>query len=408
MDTEAPQDPLDQVDVDVDAQSLILAAATHDLEAIRNLLRTVPATVQDPDTGFTPLHAAIAAFDDEDDEMTDGDLNGVPATDQEDIRKRELEAAAETVRLLLRNGAIWNDVDSENETPGCIAYRLDLKELYELIVDAGVRAELLLARLSGYQPLAGDEDEAAEQDERGAEESQSGPQATTATSSDPTTSNDTYLESNLTQTQTALLDSAANGVMMSWEKPIMERHASLLLPQDRLRVLNIGHGMGIIDTFFQDKKPTVHHIIEAHPDVLAKLKQDGWYEKPGVIIHEGRWQDVLPKLAQSQEDIAFDAIFFDTFAEEYSALREFFSEWVVQFLDSNGKLSFFNGLGADRQVCYDVYQKVVEMDLFEAGFDVEWEEIEVPDLEAQGEWIGIRRPYWTLDTYKLPTCAFVG
>ena len=166
--------------------------------------------------------------------------------------------------------------------------------------------------------------------------------------------------------------------------------------------------MGIIDTLFQDKKPAVHHIIEAHPDVLAKMKQDGWYEKPGVVVHEGRWQDVLPKLGQSQEEISFDAIFFDTFAEEYSALREFFSEGVVQFLDSNGKFGFFNGLGADRQVCYDVYQKVAEMDLFEAGYDVEWEEIEVPDLEAQGEWNGIRRPYWTLDTYKLPTCAFVG
>lgn len=402
MDTE---DAIAQVDTDTDAQSLILAAATHDIEAVRNLLRTVPATVQDPDTGFTPLHAAIAAFDDEEDEMTNGDMNGVPPTDREEIRKREIEAAAEIVRLLFQNGAIWNDLDSENETPGDVAYRLDLKELYDLIVDAGVRAELLLTRLSEYQPLAGDENEAEEQNvEGGREETR-----TTATAStDPSTSNQAYLAGNVTQTQTALVDSAGNGVMMNWEKPIMERHAALLLPREGLRVLNIGHGMGIVDNLFQDKKPSVHHIIEAHPDVLARMKQEGWYEKPGVVIHEGRWQDVLPKLSESQEEIVFDAIFFDTFAEEYSALREFFSEWVVQFLDSEGKFSFFNGLGADRQVCYDVYQKVAEMDLFEAGFDVEWEEIPVPDLEEQGEWTGIRRPYWTLDTYKLPTCTFVG
>lgn len=389
------QDALEQLDTDVAAQSLILAAATHEIEAVRNFLRTVPATVQDPETGFTPLHAAIAAFDDEEeDEVANGDMNGVPTADQEEIRKREIEAAAEIVRLLLQNGAIWNDVDSENETPGDIAYRLDLKELYDLIVDAGVRAELLLMRLSEYQPLASDENEAQNQDE--------------AAPLDPATSNQVYLASNLTQSDTAILDSASNGVMMTWEKPIMERHAALLLPRDGLRVLNIGHGMGIIDNLFQDKRPTVHHIIEAHPDVLARMKRDSWYDKPGIVVHEGRWQDVLPKLSESQEEIVFDAIFFDTFAEDYSALRTFFSEWVVQFLDAEGKVSFFNGLGADRQVCYDVYQKVVEMDLFEAGFDVEWEEIDVPDLEERGEWTGIRRPYWTLDTYKLPTCTFVG
>lgn len=399
------EDPLNQVGTDVDAQSLILAAATHDIEAVRTLLRTVSATVQDPETGFTPLHAAIAAFDDEEDEVTNGDMNGVPATDQEEITKREIEAAAEVVRLLLQNGAIWNDIDSEDETPGDIAYRLGLKELYDLIVDAGVRAELLLTRLSEYQPLAGDEKEAEEQDIEGEAEAA---QAGAAASTDPPISNQVYLADNLTLRDTALVDSASNGVMMSWEKPIMERHASLLLPREGLRVLNIGHGMGIIDNLFQDKKPSVHHIIEAHPEVLAKMKQEGWYEKPGVVVHEGRWQDVLPKLSESQEEVVFDAIFFDTFAEEYSALREFFSELVVQFLDSEGKFSFFNGLGADRQVCYDVYQKVAEMDLFEAGFDVEWEEIPVPDLEERGEWTGIRRPYWALDSYKLPTCTFVG
>ena len=51
--------------------------------------------------------------------------------------------------------------------------------------------------------------------------------------------------------------------------------------------------------------------------------------------------------------------------------------------------------------------QVVEMDLFEAGFDVEWEDISIPDLESQGEWSGIVRPYWTLKTYKLPTCKFM-
>jgi len=413
----ASEDPLHDLHVEVDlaTQSLLLAAANHDVRAVRDLLHTTPATVQDADTGFTPLHAAIAAFDDADDEgeTADTDMNGVPATDQEEIRKRELEAAEETVRVLLQHGAIWNDLDNNDETPGCIAWRLGLKGLYELIVDAGVRAELLLTRIGEYQLLADDDEDAEAEDEEQEGNSQRDAQQepneqSSTTPEDPSASNQAYLSSNLTFTPTSLLDSATNGVMMSWETPIMERHASLLLPKEGLRVLNIGHGLGIVDNFFQSHSPSVHHIIEAHPDVLGRMKQQGWYDKPGVVVHEGRWQDILPKLAQDEGELVFDAIFFDTFAEGYSVLREFFSESVVQFLDSEGKFSYFNGLGADRQICYDVYIKVAEMDLFEAGFDVDWEESKVEDLQERGEWTGIRRPYWNLDTYKLPTCTFMG
>jgi protein arginine N-methyltransferase 2 len=65
-------------------------------------------------------------------------------------------------------------------------------------------------------------------------------------------------------------------------------------------------------------------------------------------------------------------------------------------------------MGADRQVAYDVYNKIVEIDLFEAGFDTEWETIPIPDLDEQGEWEGVRRRYWALSNYKLPTCSFIG
>jgi len=74
-------------------------------------------------------------------------------------------------------------------------------------------------------------------------------------------------------------------------------------------------------------------------------------------------------------------------------------------LEEGGRWGFFNGMGADRQISYDVYQKVVEMDLFEAGYDVEWEEIPVPKLE--GEWSGVKRAYWVVDNYRLPLCKFM-
>ncbi|KAE9968348.1 hypothetical protein BLS_005898 [Venturia inaequalis] len=391
-------DPL-QIDTDLTTQSLLLAAAHHDIASLRNLLKTAPANLQDPETGFTPLHAAIAACEEVD---VDSSSNGDATNSLSRERKKELESAADTVRMLFQNGAIWNDLDLNNETPGCVAKRLGLEEIYQLVVDAGVRAELLLSRLDEYQALGDDsedEDEGAAGDGNESEEEKMEGMTT-----DPSANNDDYLNDTIKITDTTILDSAANGVMMNWETPLMERHAELLCHQPGLRVLNIGHGMGIIDRLFQSHSPESHHIVEAHPDVLKKMREKGWYEKPGVVIHEGKWQDVLPTLG----DIVFDAIYFDTFAEEYKALRDFLSEWVVQFLDSEGKMSFFNGMGADRQICYDVYTKVVEMDLYEAGFDVEWENVKIPNLKDAGEWNGVRRPYWALEVYKLPTCKFMG
>ena len=78
-------------------------------------------------------------------------------------------------------------------------------------------------------------------------------------------------------------------------------------------------------------------------------------------------------------------------------------------LAEGGRFGFFMGCGADRRICYDVYTKVVEMDLFEAGFEVEWEEVDVGELgeEGSGEWEGVRRRYWVLDKYRLPVCRFL-
>jgi protein arginine N-methyltransferase 2 len=357
-------DLLVSVDLDLSAQSLLRASANHDLTAIKELLKTTAATVQDADTGFTPLHAAIAACEQEAVQVNGNHDHG----EESEARKKELENAAEAVKLLLQSGAIWNDLDVNNETPGCIARRLGLEEIYGLIVDAGVRAELLLARLDEYQPLAEDDDgsETAEDAEDtdvvdGETTTNNNVPAPSATE-DSSASNEAYLQSNLTFGETNILDTATNGVMMSWEKPIMERSAALLLPRPGLRVLNVGHGMGIIDEFIQSHSPSMHHIIEAHPDVLAKMKVDGWMEKPGVQVHEGRWQDVLPKLVtdgdQAGGEVVLDAIYFDTFAEDYKALREFFQEYVIQFLHPEGSFGFFNGMGADRQIVYDVYNKV--------------------------------------------------
>ena len=414
------QDMEVEVNVDLVVQSILLAAANHDTTALRNLLRNSSSNVQDPETGFTPLHAAVAACEPEEKQTVNGAngrVNGSHDDDDEESVSETEAAALRTVKLLFQNGAIWNDLDKMGETPGCIAHRLGLRSVYEAIVDAGVRAELLLNRLDSYQPLEDEEgeeeEEAAKDEEERAASSDQNERAVLAETaaanqgSENLEASDTgkasveppsdgqpdslsderdkgsYLASDLKVFPTRVLDSDNNAVMMDWETEIMKRSARSLLTRKNLKVLNVGHGMGIIDDYFQAEQPLAHHIIEAHPAVLVKMRESGWYEKPNVTIHEGRWQDVMPKLAG--QCIYFDAIYFDTFGEDYKDLREFFSEHVVELLQSsqeddgnrtadssdgnerNGRsemldrkarFGFFNGLGADRQVCYDVYTKV--------------------------------------------------
>ncbi len=199
----------------------------------------------------------------------------------------------------------------------------------------------------------------------------------------------------------------------------MRKSVDALIPgkESGKRILNVGFGMGIIDTMFAETKPSQHHIIEAHPEVwnyidTPESKFDAAWEaaggEPGAFkVHRGRWQDIGPKLLE--EGQIYDAICFDTFGEDYSQLRMFFSELVPGLLDENGVFGFFNGLGADRQICYDVYTKVAEVHLTDAGLDVDWEVIEV-DMkglakEGEGEWEGVKRRYWTLDGEYTHQCA---
>lgn len=479
----ATNDPVDTVDVDTRVDEVLLAATNHDLETLKQLLRKDPALakVQDADTGFSPLHAAIASCEPDEDveEGEEGDAVARQALSE--------DGALATVKLLFENGAIWNELDNADNTPGCLALRLGLKRVYEAIVDAGVRAELLFSRMDQYAVLGGDDDADEDEEEESAaaaggdtnddeivgfepspveprhntpwqpdttaaangsrsnEELQGfepapnpsykvGEEDTatvastngTATSADttaplngepkqseptlsnPNVNNEDYLKSTLTYSGDRLLDSDNNAVMMDWETEIMKISADQLSgPNGGLRTMNVGHGMGIVDRMFLEHNPAMHHIIEAHPAVIQRLKETGWYEKPNVTVHEGRWQDVLPKLVE--QGVVLDGIYYDTYAEDYKDLKEFFTEYVIQLLAPDGKFGFYNGLGADRQVCYDVYTKVVELDLFDAGLDVEWTDIKVPDLKGRNEWDGVRYPYWgSIDVYRLPTCKFVG
>ncbi|KAH9215589.1 S-adenosyl-L-methionine-dependent methyltransferase, partial [Leptodontidium sp. 2 PMI_412] len=439
--------------IDITTQTILLHASNHDLPALKPLLR-VPgnASVQDPETGFTPLHAAIAAcgavkpsssstvastgngeVKKEGDAVKKvGEVEGQGEEEEEEV---DIEKAKKVVEELFFSGAIWNDLDVNNETPGCLAYRLGRMELYEMCVNAGVRAELLLGLMGGYEELEGED---SDMDEVGDEEVEAGSAAAegqgemdaqgslngttkqhdlaVGPAEEVVLSHQTqeppqppkkdvnsadYLASSLTFTTSKLLDSDNNGVMMAWESDIMRRTVDLLLlpsapastPKTGARILNIGFGMGIIDRMFRDTQPLKHHIIEAHPGVLQKLSEPdsdfgkSWEESApetseggegAYKIYPGKWQDICPLLLRAGE--VYDAIYFDTFGEDYAQLKLFFTEVIPGLLDSEGAFGFFNGLGADRRVCYDVYCKVVEMDCLEAGLDVEWTDVDVDAL----------------------------
>lgn len=336
------------------AKRIISAAERHDVPALNILLKEGSANVQDPTATIatSPLHAAIASCD-----KAEG---GNEAGDD----------AIQTVELLLQNGAIWNDLNKEDETPGCLALRLGQKKIYDIMVEAGVRAEILFAKMEALglgtdnaeeeeeeQEISEEEQPAAKKQKVSEEEAKPTQEAQNPqVLDDVSLDNHAYLKSQLRYKPGILLDESDNAVMMDWETQIMQRHAETLIPKKGLRTMNVGHGMGIVDTAILTHDPSEHHIVEAHPQVHQRLREQGWYDKPNVHIHEGRWQDVLPKLVE--QGVLLDAIYYDTFAEDYKALKEFFAEYVIQLLAKDGKFGWYNGLGADRQICYDVYTKV--------------------------------------------------
>lgn len=401
------------------------------LEALRGFLRAgVPATytveeaqrVEDEENGIestpangdtTPLHIIC---------------QHMPA----DAAHEELEVILQMVDTLLEYGAGWCLVDSNGKTPGCILNDRQLEDsvVYKKVVEAGVRAELLLRKVAdGFEIIGeadGEESDNDVDDEEIVEEeahvereqtatnaSETAPSQTAVTEADAAGSQKTYLETPLTYSDTSLLTKQNDGVMMSWETDLMKLGCdSLFSTAEELPVvLNIGFGMGIIDLMIQQKHPHKHYICEAHPDVLKKMRQDGWYDKDNVVVLEGRWQQSLSELL-STGGVFFDGIYYDTFSEHYEDMLELF-DCVVGLLKPTGTFSFFNGLGADRKVVYDVYKSLVPIDVADFGLACTFTDIPVPEStltkeeDGQSVWNDVKRSYWSCPVYYHPVIRFI-
>lgn len=351
-----------------------------------------------------------------------------------DLNEDEKKIVLELIDELFSWGAGWNLTDKNDDTPGDVLFKRGFRggEFYEKFVDAGVRAEILLRKINDDIEFLSDNELPEDQEEEQVEviepteddvkREQEFNRIKEELINDPANTQSTYLKTKLEYKDGALITKDnLDGVMMDWENELMKAGCdtifkSLKYAEDEddikeINILNIGFGMGIIDTMIQDHNPTHHYISEAHPDVLTKLRTDGWFEKPNVTILEGRWQDTLPELLN--KGVFFNGIYYDTYSEHYSDMLELY-DLIVGLLKPSGVFSFFNGLGADRQVIYDVYKKIVEIDLNNYGMDVNFTEFNTPETTSkkfddseESEWKGIKRAYWRCKTYYHPEIRFI-
>ncbi|TEB38217.1 arginine methyl transferase [Coprinellus micaceus] len=368
----------------------ILNSAPFD--EIKDLVKKTGAPVwyQDEVEGMSPLHAAAY------------------------VRRPDV------AKFLIQEGAVWNAVDNLKNTAGDIALSFNDEETYTLIRDAGIRSEMLLGILASQNKPQPD--------------SSSDPLDTSTSNvvqhTDDTAAGSTsaFLDSKLVYTvdehgqsickvkvkaQVPKLiigedgseekeEEIGTGIMKETVRKLTEGHPN---EKEGLKVLNVGFGLGIIDTLFESlpTPPSQHVIIEPHPDVLAHMRATGWYDRPNVTILEGKWQDFVGPTSnhKSLEFGGFDVVYTDTFSEDYSALKEFF-EQLPDILDGPGaRFGFFNGLGATNALFYDVYTHISELHLADIGLDVEWSDVDVSTDDGEDRW-GQSREYFNLPIYRLP------
>ncbi|KAH9813911.1 S-adenosyl-L-methionine-dependent methyltransferase [Melampsora americana] len=307
----------------------------------------------------------------------------------------------EIVERLLQVGALWSMPNHLGLTAGDVAFSMNDQPIYQLIVSHGLRSEML-RRVLESKPKE------TEPELQNSIESQN----EKSSASD----NATFLGSRLTYKTTSTgqdvcIDSEGNGVMLGWEDEIMKKSAEFLCAHQpnsdsfELSVLNVGFGLGLIDSYLQTYKPHRHVIIEAHPDVLNFMEQNGWHQRSGVEIYRGRWQDFFNEIESGQIEANFDGIYWDTFSENYDDLKVVFDHVFNLLSGPQARFSWFHGLGATSVTLYDIYTQIAELDLHNAGLKTIWHEVNVEGGEAV--WEGIRRRYWNIPCpYRLPICMY--
>ena len=318
------------------------------LPKIKDILTTNPcqASLQDPQTGKSPLMISAS------------------------------QGNIEVCSYLLSQGAPWNAIDKHGKCAGNYAVDGNHQECIDLLVNHGVQSELILNSINKDQ--------------------QASPDIITSTKPE-------YLSNHrLKYTNRELIDKDGDAVMMEWERPLMSAHASIITNnQKNKRVLNVGFGMGIIDSILQEYEPSLHVIIEAHPDVYNKILKDKWDTKPNVKIYFGKWQDVIPQLIT--ENISFDGIFWDTYGEDFQLFQKW-NSYIPSILSNHGTYSYFNGFCPDNVFFQGVISQIILLSLQGMGLKVDFYPCEI-QVNSE-EWKDVKREYWCNNTYYLPVVTW--
>ncbi len=278
--------------------------------------------------------------------------------------------------LLLR-GSPWCALDRFGRCAGEYALQLQSEEgqrIVDRLVNAGVQAELLFRALQSSDVKLGKEGEENKKPRM-------------------------YLTSEVRYESGDLLDVENRGVMMQWERPLMEAHAAVLCEHEEdekeggVDVLNVGFGLGLIDTAFQSHGVRTHTIIEAHPDLHKKMIADGWADKPGVRIVFGRWQDHVHAIGD------FDAVFFDSF-DDVADMDEFHVH-LPKLVRPGGLYSYFNGVCANNIFFQGVASQLIVTLLRDRGFEGTYTAMQVKCTGDAG-WANTKFRYFNSDVYYLP------
>tara|TARA_B110000902_G_scaffold231416_1_gene273647 strand:- start:35 stop:577 length:543 start_codon:yes stop_codon:yes gene_type:complete len=128
----------------------------------------------------------------------------------------------------------------------------------------------------------------------------------------------------------------SNRFLHDWEY-VIKRVDSKLLLRNPGRILNIGHGTGIMDSFISRSNPKLHTIVERNPIIAQKAKDAGYDD-----VYVGSCLDFIKECKDN--GIRYDGIYFDSY---YFAENEpdwvLFTRQINDILDDNGTYCYFNG-----------------------------------------------------------------
>ena len=177
---------------------------------------------------------------------------------------------------------------------------------------------------------------------------------------------------NYTFLEDRILDETGAEVMMSWETPMMEKHAEVVT-ENGGDILEIGFGMGICSDFIQTHQINSHTIIEIHDQVFEKLLE--WAkDKPNVIPIKGDWINSIPQKT-------YDGIMFDTWKDNRN---HHFKKLIKNHIKEGTIFTFYNS-----------YQSEING----YNYPADYIKLEVsPDKQL--------KDYFTYNTYYLPKVVF--